>query len=250
MSATHNDHFSGHAACYQRYRPNYPAPLFAYLASLCPALDLAWDCATGNGQAAVELAPYFASVIATDFSAQQIEQAQAAPNVRYLVAPADKAPIEDGTVDLVTVAQALHWFDLGSFYPEVQRVARPGGIVAIWCYEMHHITPEIDAIVRRLYSDIVGAYWPPERQIVEEGYRTLPFPFAERATPEFQMVQAWNLDHVIGYFGSWSSTQRYRKQNGDDPVALIADDLKAAWGDPDQSRDVVWPLNVRVGRVQ
>jgi ubiquinone/menaquinone biosynthesis C-methylase UbiE len=247
--SVNKDHFSGHAACYQQFRPNYPAPLFEYLASLCPSHDLAWDCATGNGQAAVELAPYFSSVIATDFSAQQIEQAQAASKVRYLVASADKAPIEDGTVDLVTVAQALHWFDLPSFYPEVSRVARPDGIVAVWCYEMHHITPAIDAIVHRLYADIVGDYWPPERRIVEEGYRTLPFPFAELASPEFQMVHSWDLEHLIGYFGSWSSTQRYRKQNGEDPVALIADDLKAAWGDPQRTRDVVWPLNVRAGRV-
>ncbi len=249
MSAKEKDHFSGHAACYQQFRPNYPAPLFAYLASLCSSHDLAWDCATGNGQAAVELAPYFSSVIATDFSAQQLEQAPSVPNVRYLVAGADKAPIEDGTVDLVTVAQALHWFDLSSFYPEVRRVARPGGILAVWCYEMHHITPEIDAIVHRLYADIVGAYWPPERRIVEEGYRTLPFPFDEIAAPEFRMVHSWDLEHVLGYFGSWSSTQRYRKQNGEDPIALIADDLKAAWGDPEQIRDVVWPLNIRVARV-
>ena len=149
----------------------------------------------------------------------------------------------------MTVAQALHWFDLSSFYPEVRRVARPGGILAVWCYEMHHITPEIDAIVRRLYADIVGPYWPPERRIVEEGYKTLPFPFDELTAPEFRMVHSWDLDHVFGYFGSWSSTQRYRKQNGEDPVAFIADDLKAAWGDPEAPRDVVWPLNVRVGRV-
>ena len=149
----------------------------------------------------------------------------------------------------MTVAQALHWFDLTSFYREVRRVAKPGGILAVWCYEMHHITPEIDAIVQRLYSDIVGPYWPPERKIVEEGYRTLPFPFDELAPPQFEMVHSWDLEHVLGYFGSWSSTQRYRKQVGEDPLLLIADDLKAAWGDPERVRDVVWPLNVRVGRV-
>ncbi len=121
MSTKDKDHFSGHAACYQQFRPNYPDALFGYLASLCPAHDLAWDCATGNGQAAVALAPYFSQVIATDFSAQQIEQAQTDPKVRYAVAPADKAPIDDGTVDLVTVAQALHWFDLATFYPEVRQ---------------------------------------------------------------------------------------------------------------------------------
>ena len=249
MSKTEKDHFSGHAACYQQFRPNYPAPLFEYLASLCPAHDLAWDCATGNGQAAVPLARYFTGIVATDFSAQQIEQAERNARVRYLVAPADQAPIGAGSADLVTVAQALHWFDLTSFYREVRRVARPGGILAVWSYEMHHITPEIDGIVRRLYSDIVGPYWPPERKIVEEGYRTLPFPFDELAPPRFEMVHSWTLEHVLGYLASWSSTQRYRKQVGEDPLALIADDLSAAWGDPEHVRDVVWPLNVRVGRI-
>jgi ubiquinone/menaquinone biosynthesis C-methylase UbiE len=249
MSEKEKDHFSGHAACYQQFRPNYPAPLFEYLASLCPAHDLAWDCATGNGQAAVALAPYFTSVIATDFSAQQIEQAQRDAKVRYLVARADQAPIEALSADLVTVAQALHWFNLASFYREVFRVAKPGGLLAVWSYEMHHIAPEIDAVVLRLYSDIVGPYWPPERKIVEEGYRTLPFPFDEIAPPQFEMVHSWDLEHVLGYLGSWSATQRYRNQLGKDPLALIADDLKAAWFDPERARDVVWPLNVRVGRV-
>ncbi len=165
------------------------------------------------------------------------------------MAAADKAPIDDETVDLVTVAQALHWFDLASFYPEVRRVSRPGGILAVWCYELHRITPEIDAIVHTLYSGIVGAYWPPERRIVEDRYRTLPFPFEELRAPAFEMVHSWNLEHLMGYFGSWSSTQRYRKETGDDPLLLIADDLKAAWGDPEEPRDVIWPVNLRVGRV-
>jgi SAM-dependent methyltransferase len=249
MSFKDNDHFSGHAACYQQFRPNYPASLFQYVASLCSRHDLAWDCATGNGQAAVPLAPYFVSVIATDASAQQIGEAQHDPKVRYLVAPADRTPIEGGTVDLVTVAQALHWFNLAIFYPEVRRVAGPGGTLAVWCYGLHRVTPEIDAVVMRLYEDIVGPYWPPERRLVEERYQTLPFPFEEFATPEFEMAHSWDLDHLMGYFESWSATQRYRKQNGHDPIALVADDLKAAWGDPAAARDVIWPITVRAGRV-
>jgi hypothetical protein len=248
MSITGKDHFSGHAACYQQFRPNYPEELFAYLASLCPNHRLAWDCATGNGQAAVALAPHFDSVIATDLSAQQIDQAERHAKVKYQVATADKAPLDDGTADLVTVAQALHWLDLKSFYGEVNRVVSAGGILAVWCYQLHSISPEIDTVVRRLYQDIVGPYWPPERKIVEEGYRTLPFPFDELKAPEFRMVHSWDLEHLKGYMDSWSSTQRYRKQNGDDPVAQIAGDLAAAWGDPDAKRDVVWPLHVRVGR--
>ena len=175
MSFKDKDHFSGHAACYQQFRPNYPDALFTYLAALCPAHELAWDCATGNGQAAVALAPHFERVIATDASAQQIDQAGPHPNVEYLVAPADKAPINDGIVDLVTVAQALHWFDVKSFYAEVNRSLKSGGVLAVWCYQLHSINPEIDSIVTQLYSGIVGPYWPPERKIVEDGYKSLPY---------------------------------------------------------------------------
>ena len=164
---------------------------FGYLSSLCPHHELAWDCATGNGQAAVALAPYFGTIIATDASQKQIDHARPRDNVQYRVAPADAAPLADGSVDLVTVAQALHWFDLPRFYDEVRRVARPDGIIAVWCYQLHTVTPEVDAIVNRYYSDIVGADWPPERRLVEDGYQTLAFPFEEVASPPFQMVHHW-----------------------------------------------------------
>jgi pimeloyl-ACP methyl ester carboxylesterase len=243
------DYFSGHADCYQASRPNYPPALFEYLASLCPRRELAWDCATGNGQAAVPLAGYFSTVLATDVSRKQVDQGRTFARVRYVVAAADRAPITTGSVDLVTVAQALHWFDLPKFYNEVARVARSGSIVAVWCYEMHSISPEIDRIVQKLYSDIVGPDWPPERRLVEEGYRTLPFPFEELAAPAFEMKQVWDLNRVLGYFASWSATQRYRARTGTDPLELIRPELAAAWGDPSLSRDVIWPLNLRIGRV-
>ena len=243
------DHFSGHADLYEAFRPTYPNSLFAYLASLCPLHDLVWDCATGNGQAAVPLAAYFRAVIATDGSQKQIDQGRPCENVRYLVAPADAAPIDDGSVDLVTVAQALHWLDLNGFYAEVRRVSRPAGMIAVWCYQLHTVAPEIDAIVHHLYADIVGADWPPERRLVEEGYRTLAFPFEEFAPPRFQMVLSWDLEHLLGYLGSWSSVQRYRGRTGFDPLTLIQAELEAAWGDPGQTRDVTWPLHLRVGRI-
>ncbi len=147
------DHFSGHADRYEAFRPDYPAELFDYLASIAPGHELAWDCATGNGQAALGVAPYFASVIATDASARQIEQARPRENVRYSVSPASDAPTPDASVDMVTVAQALHWFDLPAFYTEVRRVARHDAVLAVWCYEMHSIIPEVDAIVSALYHE-------------------------------------------------------------------------------------------------
>jgi len=249
MCFSDKDHFSGHADRYEAFRPTYPDALFAYLAALYPFHDLAWDCATGNGQAAAPLAAYFRAVIATDASQKQIDQAHPRENVRYIVAPADEVPIRDASVDLVTVAQALHWLDLPGFYAEVRRVIRLRGMIAVWCYQLQTIAPKIDAIIHRLYADIVGADWPPERRLVEEGYRTLAFPFEEVDSPPFQMVHSWNLDHLLGYLGSWSSVQRYRARTGIDPLDVIRAELEAAWGDPGQTRDVTWPLHLRVGRV-
>jgi SAM-dependent methyltransferase len=244
---TFKDHFSGHADRNGAFRPTYPAGLFEYLASLCPSHDLAWDCATGNGQAALALTPHFRSVVATDASERQIAQARPHHKITYSVAPAERTPLPDASVDLVTVAQALHWLDLPSFYAEVRRVSVPGGVIAVWCYQLHTIGPEVDAVVHRLYTEILGDYWPPERRLVEEGYRTLPFPFAEVAPPPFEMVQAWDLPRLLSYLGTWSSSQRYRAQVGTDPIDLIRADMEAAWGGPSQVREVVWPLHLRVG---
>ncbi len=243
------DHFSGHADEYEAFRPTYPDALFAYLGTIAPSHERAWDCATGNGQSAVALAAIFEQVIATDASKTQIAQAQPHSRVRYLVAPAEKVPIPDRSVDLVTISQALHWFDLVRFYAEVRRVVRPGGLIAAWCYELHAISTEVDAVVHRFYREILDGYWPPERRIVEDGYRTLWFPFAEIAPPAFPMTERWDLAHLLGYLGTWSSVRLYRTRNGRDPRDLIVDELAAAWGDPRQVRDVVWPLNLRVGTV-
>ncbi len=249
MAFKDKDHFSGHADRYEASRPTYPEALFAYLSSLCPHRGLAWDCATGNGQAAVVLAPYFSTIIATDASQKQIDHARPRENVQYRVAPSDGAPLADASVDLVTVAQALHWFDLPRFYTEVRRVARPDGIIAVWCYQLHTVTAEVDSVVERYYADIVGADWPPERRLVEEGYTTLAFPFDEMAPPPFQMVHRWDMNQVLGYLDSWSATQRYQKRTGADPLDLIRGELASAWGDPEKARDVTWPLHLRVGRV-
>jgi SAM-dependent methyltransferase len=244
------DHFSGHAGEYEAFRPNYPPELFAYLASIAPGREVAWDCATGNGQAAIGIAPYFAAVIATDASAQQIERARACDNVRYAVAPAAASPIAGSSVDLVTVAQALHWFDVPAFYAEVRRVARPDAVLAVWCYEMHSITPEVDAIVSRLYHDIVGAYWPPERKVVEDGYATIAFPFDEFSPPPFRMAEQWDFWQFLGYLGTWSSVKSYQRAVGHDPVDIVRRELEAAWGDAGLVREAVWPLNVRAGIVR
>ena len=243
------DHFSRQSAKYTEFRPHYPAALFEYLASLPAGRNQAWDCGTGNGQAAVDLAPYFSAVIATDPSQRQIASAVAHPNVRYLIATAEDCPLADRSVDLVTVAQAVHWFDRPAFYRQVERVARPGGILAVWCYALAKITPQIDRIVWYLYEDVLGTYWPPDRALVMEGYSTIEFPFEEITPPLFEMTAEWSLHDLIGYLGTWSSTQHYIARHGDDPVAAIAAELKSAWGSADDRRRVEWPLYLRVGRI-
>ncbi len=177
------DHFSDQSGDYLRYRPSYPDALFAYLAEISPTRHLAWDCATGSGQAAQGLSAHFEKVIATDASAAQIDSAIPTANVHYRVASAESSGLPDHSVDLVTVAQALHWLDLERFYDEVRRVLKPGGLLAVWSYNLLRTDSAIDAQVDAFYSRTVGPYWPPERRWIENGYRDLPFPFPEMAPP-------------------------------------------------------------------
>ena len=186
------DHFSGHAGIYCEARPTYPLELFAWLAQQAPDTELAWDCGCGNGQATVALAGHFARVVGSDPSANQIAQAQPRANVEYRVEPAERSSFADGSVSLVTVAQALHWFDHARFYAEVKRVLKPRGVIAAWSYADCSATPAVDAVKNRLYVDLTGPYWPPERRYIDEGYRTLPFPFERIAAPAFEMRVDWN----------------------------------------------------------
>ena len=241
------DHFSGHAGQYTRYRPNYPQDLFRSLAALAPDLDCVWDCATGNGQAALGLAAHFARVEATDASAKQIAEAVAHPRVRYSVAPAEASGLPDRSVGLVCVAQAMHWFDLERFYAEARRVAEPEAVLAACTYESCSVSPDVDRITGGLYSGVLGAYWPPERRHVELAYQDLAFPFTEIRMPAFHMQADWTLEHYLGYLRTWSAVQAYIKKNGEDPVQAIESDLEKAWHGPATTRTVRWPLNLRVG---
>ena len=245
---TFADHFSGHADVYARFRPTYPDTLFDWLATQVPRDAVVWDCATGNGQAATSLAARFSEVFATDASAQQIAAADARPNIHYGVAGAEDSGLPAQSVDLVTVAQALHWFDHTAFATEVQRVLRPGGLVVAWCYELYSITPEIDAPMLHLCHDIVGADWPPERRYIETGYADIPWPWPKIATPTFSMAAQWSVEQTLGYLRSWSASKRWQAREGSDPVALIETDLRRAWG-PDETRLATWPLRMLVSRV-
>lgn len=245
---TFKDHFSGHAADYAAYRPGYPAALFTWLATVAPARRLAWDCGTGNGQAALQAVEHFESVVATDPSAEQLANAAPHPRVAYRVASAEDSGLESGSVDLITVAQALHWFDFDRFYAEAGRVLVPGGVLAAWTYTLPRVSPEIDPLVDRLGFEIAGPYWPPERRWVDEEYRTIPFPLAEIAAPRFETEERRSFDRFWGYLGTWSAVRRYAKETGRDPRDEIRDDLTAAWGPPETEREVRWPVHLRVGR--
>jgi SAM-dependent methyltransferase len=238
------------AASYAKFRPSYPPELFDWLASTAPARDAAWDCACGSGQASVDLAERFAHVFATDASAAQIGAAIPHERIDYRVARAEASGLADRSVDCVTVAQALHWLGAAQLYAEVRRVAKPGGVLTVWTYGVPTIEGDsVDALVRAFYSDTVGAYWPPERAIVEAGYRTLPFPFEELETPVLAMRADWTLAQLLGYLASWSATARYVAAHGRNPVRDAAEVLAPAWGDTEATHTIEWPLAVRAGRI-
>jgi SAM-dependent methyltransferase len=242
------DHFSGHSEQYVQHRPHYPDEIYAYLASIAPARSLAWDCGTGNGQAAMGLANYFDKVHATDASAEQISQALPHDKVDYRVEPAEHVSLRDSSTDLVTVAVAIHWFNFDEFYREVRRVLKPDGCLAAWTYSFSEISPEIDLLIRRYYYEILNGYWPERIHYLEEEYKTIPFPFQEIVPPSFVMEIHWTLIQFAGFLNSWSATQRYKTQRGDHPLQLIWDKLIAAWGDENETRLVRWPLYFRIGR--
>ena len=245
---TFKDHFSSVAADYAAFRPTQPAELLEWIVGLAPARRVAWDCGTGNGQVAVDLAGAFDRVIATDASAAQIEHAVAAPRVEYRVAPAEGSGLADGSVDLITAAQAIHWFDIDAFHREARRVLVPGGAIAVWTYQTPTIeTPGLADLFVRFARETVGPYWPPERRLIDEGYRTIPFPFAEVTVPPFALRVEWTLAQLAGYLRTWSATARYVKARGEDPVAAFERDAQALLGDADGRVTVRWPYAVRAG---
>jgi SAM-dependent methyltransferase len=244
---TFKDLFSAQSGDYARFRPTYPDQLFSWLASVAPERGCAVDVATGNGQAALLLAPHFAGVVALDASAAQIAAAPAHAHVQYLVAPAEATGLDAGSADLLTAAQAFHWFDQPRFFAEAARLLHPGGVLAVWCYGLTRIAPAVDAVVQHLYGDLLGSYWEPERRLVEDGYRGVTFPFQPLEVPPFEMTAQWDLAGLLGYLRTWSALKAFVRARGSDPLAALAPDLTRAWGDPGP-RLVRWPLAVHARR--
>jgi len=243
------DHFSGVASAYAAHRPTYPAAVVDYLADQAAHRDLAWDAGCGSGQLSTLLAARFDRIIATDPSAAQIAQARPHPQVQYQQASAEASGLDAASADLAVAAQAAHWFDLPRYYAEVRRVVHPGGVVALLAYGVVHVERDLASMVDRFYWQTLAGFWPQERRIVEEGYRTLPFPFTELEAPAFAMTATWSLPELLGYVRTWSAVQAIERERGGDPYAGFARALTAAWGDPATRRDVRWDLAVRAGRV-
>ena len=242
------DHFSDRAQLYSQFRPTYPDALFEWISGLVARHELAWDCATGNGQAAVGLAGHFERVIATDASEKQISMASPHASVDYRIANASASGLETESVDVVTVAQAIHWLDHAQFYNEARRVMRRDAAIVVWGYGDPVIDdPKIDAVVHAYNRGTIEQYWKPERDLILAGLRTIPFPFREVQAPEFVMEREWTLAELSGYMRTWSATAAYITAHGVDPVAAVEESLSRSWGEGTHS--IQWPLYVRAGYV-
>lgn len=246
LSSDYKDHFSDRSQAYRVYRPGYPDDLFSYLSSLTKEHKRAWDCGTGSGQSAIALAKYFSEVIGTDASENQIKNAAVKEGVIYKVEKAENTSIASDSVDLITVAQAVHWFNNAEFSREVMRVLKPEGKLAIWTYGLFTVSPEINAVIDNLYGPVLDAYWPAERKEVESGYQNISFPMPEIQTPEFQMDTEWDLTQLTGYLCTWSAVKRYEADLGVNPVTARYEEILNHWGNPKQKRTFKWPLTLRV----
>lgn len=240
------DNFSAQAVSYAQFRPGYPDALIEYIASFATEKHLALDLATGSGQVAHKLARHFDKVFATDISQKQLAQAAKAENIVYKCEPAESTSFEDNAFDLITVAQAVHWFDFSIFYKEAYRIIKPDGVFAVLGYGLPTTNGRTDKILQHFYRDIVGPYWDAERKFVDEGYRTIPFPFKEIETVDWSESHIWSIEHLTGYLETWSATQHYYKKTGINPVDLIRHELSLVWESTDKR--VTFPLLLRIGR--
>lgn len=239
------DNFSRQSKSYAKYRPAYPAALFDYILEYCAETGVAWDCATGTGQIAVPLAAHFDQVYATDISQNQLSHAPVVPNIEYSIQSAEHTHFPDQFFDLIIVAQAIHWFDFDGFYREVNRTIKSGGVLAVAGSGRMRLFPEGDKVIDRLFNDYIGDYRDPELKYLDEQYQTIPFPFTDIAHPSLLNTVEWTFDQVIGYLNTWSVVQHYERAHQQNPIALIADELREAWGAP-LFRTVSFPVLLRM----
>lgn len=244
-----SDDFKQTPGLYLAHRPTYPRALFEWLATASPRCERAWDCATGAGQAAVGLAEFFDSVLATDINQEQIEHAVSHPRIAYVVAPAEHSALPDATIDLITVACGVHWFDRDAFYQTAKRVLTPDGVLALWTYIWPWTgSKAVDEVLARLKEEVLHGHWPEVSSLYLSGYREMEFPFQELAVPSFSLECAWDADALMGFLSTWSAAQRYLRQNGTSPLQLIEEELRTAWKFEPPRMPILLPLHFRVGR--
>jgi len=239
------DNFSLQSKYYSQYRPDYPGELYELIFSKVKHFDRAWDCATGNGQVAKVLSQHFAKVDATDISEKQLMSAVPAKNIFYQTKAAESTDFEDQSFDLITVGQALHWFDFIDFFAEVDRLLKPGGVFATWGYGLNRINPEVDAIILDFYENILGNYWDNERNYIDNKYNEIPFPEMNWEEHFIDHTFQWDLEHFLGYLYSWSAVQKYIQKKDRNPIDIIKLDLSMKW--KKQKLNVVFPIFLRIG---
>lgn len=239
--------FDAGGAAYALYRPDYPGELAQYLADIAPARHLAVDVGCGSGQFTRQLAAGFDAVIGLDPSADQIAHAQPHERVRYARAPAENLGLDDHSANLITAAQAAHWFDLPRFYAEARRIAAPGAVLALISYGVARLDPDLDERFQRFYTEEIGPFWPPERRLVDEGYREIDFPFPAMTPPRIDILRQWSASEFLGYISTWSAVRHARQAGREALLTDFSRDLLSLWGDPETPRTITWPIAMRLG---
>lgn len=243
------DLFSSGADSYARYRPTYPPELFDYILQFVEDRESAWDCATGNGQAAVILANHFRDVEATDISEAQLKNAVQKENIHYSVSPAEQTPFSDNSFDLITVATAYHWLDWKAFYNEANRLGKPNAVVAAWAYNLVQCEDEsINKLIQHFYYDVMYSYWDKERRHVEKSYESVEFNFAPLPSKNFFILREWKKEELLGYVGTWSAVQNYQSKKNTSPIPILEQTFSKTWTD-ERSRTFRFPLFLKIGRV-
>lgn len=239
--------FSIRSDDYAQFRPTYPEKLFSWLAEQCSRTRCALDIAAGSGQATLPLLPYFDNVLACDASPDQLASVTTWQSTQRFAAQAEQLPLSDGLVDLIVVAQALHWFASPTFFAEAKRTLAPDGLFCAWCYSLLRIEPTLDAVIARLHGETLRGYWPPGRASVDVGYRDIQAPFATIEPPDFAIEALWDLPRLLGYLRTWSAVRQWQQAHDNDPVSQLESELAELWGDPEQQRKIRWPLHFVAG---
>ena len=240
------DNFSDNPENYARFRPGYPKEVYSYICSHLNHFNRAWDVGTGNGQVAQELVKFFGSVDATDISEEQLKYSFKHPRIKYFVQAAESTNFESGSFDLIICAQAVHWFQFEDFYEQVKRCLKSDGLLVILGYALVRSTNEVNEVIDHFYTEIIGEFWDKERKYLDDHYASIPFPFYELSNPEFEQHYIWSLEHFLGYLRTWSAVKHYKENKQEDPVNLIEEDLRKAFGAKNQIR---FPILFRAGKL-